>query len=61
MNNNRPNPLAIDKPTTCCASRLLIECDGTYRCPCGKRQERIAGATIRAHLFDRTEAAPCKP
>lgn len=40
--SGRPLSLTTDTPTPCCGARLLIECDGTYRCPCGKRQERLA-------------------
>ena len=50
--SGRPLHLTSDTPTPCCGARLLIECDGTYRCPCGKRQERLAKATICAHLLD---------
>jgi hypothetical protein len=50
--SGRPLSLATDTPTPCCGARLLIECEGTYRCPCGKRQERLAKATICAHLLD---------
>jgi hypothetical protein len=50
--SGRPLSLTTDTPTPCCGARLLIECDGTYRCPCGQRQERLAKATICAHLLD---------
>ena len=50
--SGRPLHLTSDTPTLCCGARLLIECDGTYRCPCGKRQERLAKATICANLLD---------
>ena len=54
--SGRPLSLTTDTPTLCCGARLLIECDGTYRCPCGGRQERLAKATIRAHLLDTPNA-----
>lgn len=29
--SGRPLSLTTDTPTPCCGSRLLIECEGTYR------------------------------
>ena len=51
MNDERPPRLVLDQPTPCCGARLLVQCDGTYRCPCGKRQEELAKKTMREQLL----------
>lgn len=44
--DQRPKSVVLEKPTMCCASALVLLVGGTYRCPCGKRQENAAKAAI---------------
>lgn len=32
----------------CCGGWFLMDCDGVYKCPCGKRQEARAQKIIRS-------------
>jgi len=44
--DGRPMQLILPYATLCCGSKLIIQCDGTFRCPCGRRQENAAKAVI---------------
>lgn len=47
----RPPTLILDGPGTgCCGARVLAIVRGTYRCPCGREQEHLAGRTIGDRL-----------
>lgn len=45
---NRPTTVLAHKNTSCCFARLLILCDGIYRCPCGRKQSRLAADALRS-------------
>jgi len=54
--DDRPMTLIVPA-TPCCGGTELIQVDGTYRCKCGKRQERLAKITLLAQIFPKRE--PC--
>ena len=56
----RPKSLEIKAKTVCCGASVLVQCGGVYRCPCGKRQERLATSELRARLM-RTAALDNAP
>ena len=49
--DGRPLAIELSEPVGCCGARLLLKVDGTYRCPCGKRQERIAKEVLHKRVF----------
>jgi len=53
LNDERPAELILDTPTMCCGSLVIIQHSGTFRCPCGKRQENIAKETLLRRTFPR--------
>jgi hypothetical protein len=40
MRRDRELMVKINIPTKCCGAKLIIDCDGIYKCPCGKNQEK---------------------
>lgn len=47
-----PEPLFIEiaKPTNCCGRTRLANCEGQWRCPCGRKQNRAANALLRRRI-----------
>jgi len=40
--DGRPIYIVLYNQVPCCGSKLIIQCDCVYKCPCGNRQERAA-------------------
>lgn len=52
----RPQIVMAIRNTKCCFARLLIQCDGIYKCPCGKRQERLAAESLKSEKTPKSKA-----
>lgn len=39
----------------CCGGWILMDCDGVYKCPCGKRHDARAMKIVRAMNLDETD------
>jgi len=55
--DGRPMQITLPYATLCCGSKLIIQCDGTFRCPCGRRQENAAKAVICSGVLAHNDQA----
>lgn len=49
--SKRPRPPILHltgDAVSCCGGRVLIDCSGTYKCPCGKDREERARKILAA-------------